>query len=206
LAADDVRGDSIYVFFYLVMGAAWVAVSIYTLALLGLSLRDDVVERGNRAAGVALAGALVGLTLCYAGGNIGNGPGWWVVVFSAGLATGTLFLLWFALDQVTGLADTVTIDRDRAAGLRLAGYFVAGGLILGRAVAGDWESAAGTVADFVRLGWPVAPLFLAAFLVERSFRPTPEKPEWPVALYGWVPFLLAVSLAGLYVRQLGGWQ
>jgi hypothetical protein len=40
------------------------------------------LEHGNPA-----AGAILGLTLAFARGNIGNGPGWWVVVFSAGMST-----------------------------------------------------------------------------------------------------------------------
>lgn len=204
LAADDVRTSSLYIAFYLLMGAAWVGVAVHWLAFLGLSLRDDVVERANRAAGVALAGALVGITLCFAGGNIGNGPGWWVVVFSAALSTGTLFWLWRLLHRLTGAAETVTVDRDRAAGLRAAGFFVAGGLILGRAVAGDWESAFETVVDFAVVGWPVVVLFAVAAFLERTFRPTPEEPAPSVAIHGWVPFLVEVAAAVFYVRWLGG--
>jgi hypothetical protein len=82
----DVRDDPRYLTFYLVLGAAWVGVWIRFLAITGISMRDDVVERSNGSASIAITGAMLGITLCYAGGNIGNGPGWWVVVFSAGLA------------------------------------------------------------------------------------------------------------------------
>src|SRR5918999_880148 len=77
----DVRDDPIYLAFYMVLGAMWVRLGSWFLPLLGLSARDDVIERGNAAAAHALGGALLGLTLCFAGGNIGDGPGWWVVVF-----------------------------------------------------------------------------------------------------------------------------
>src|SRR4051812_13339427 len=84
---------------------------------------------------------------CHAGANIGNGPGWWVVIFSAALATGSLLVLWIALADLTPVADAVAIDRDPAAGIRLGGWLAASGLVLGRAVAGDWESAWQTVAE-----------------------------------------------------------
>jgi hypothetical protein len=89
-AASDVRDDLLYFGFYLVMGAAWTGASLRALAWLGLDARDDVAERSNSAAALALAGALLGITLCFSGGNIGDGPGWWVVVFCALLSTGVL--------------------------------------------------------------------------------------------------------------------
>jgi uncharacterized membrane protein YjfL (UPF0719 family) len=205
LAADDVREAPVYLYLYMVLGAAWLAVAVRFLPLFGLSARDDVVERGNRAAALALSGALLGITLCYAGGNIGNGPGWWVVVFCAALATGALFALWFSLDQVTGLADAVTIDRDPAAGVRAAAFFLGTGLILGRAVAGDWESATATVSDFGAAGWPALVLFLLAVYVERHLRPTAERPNLPLVTHGWLPAAAYLGLAAAAVARQGSW-
>ena len=106
------RDDPLYFVFYLLMGAAWVGGGARILSFFGLCARDDVIERGNRAAAAAIAGALLGITLCFAGGNIGDGPGWWVVVFCAVLSTGVLLLFWSILDRATGMADTITIDHD----------------------------------------------------------------------------------------------
>ena len=203
VAAHDVRDDPRYIFFYLVLGAAWVGLAARLLPLAGVSVRDDVLERANPAAAYVAGGALVALTLCFAGGNVGDGPGWWVVVFSAALATGALFALWLALDALAGLADTVTIDRDEATGVRVAGYLVASGLILGRAVAGDWVSAGATVRDFVLVGWPVLPLLGAAAVLERSLRPTPQRPALRATTHGALPALLFVAAAALYVLLLG---
>ncbi len=100
-ASFDVRDSVVYLFFYMMMGVAWVAVGLRFLALFGLSPRDDVIERGNRAAAQAIGGAVLGITLCFAGANIGDGPGWWVVVFSGALATGTFFVLWVRLKKLT---------------------------------------------------------------------------------------------------------
>src|SRR5688572_31741585 len=93
-ASFDVRDSSEYLFQYVMLGAAWLGVALRFAPWLGLSARDDAAERGNPAAAVALAGAMLGLTLCYAGGNVGDGPGWWVVVFSSGLATAVFFVSW----------------------------------------------------------------------------------------------------------------
>src|SRR5688572_6833001 len=99
-ASFDVRDSGPYLFQYAVLGAAWIGVGARTFRWLGLSPRDDVAERGNRAAAVALSGACTGLALCYAGGNIGDGPGWWVVVFASGLATAGFLVVWGLLEKL----------------------------------------------------------------------------------------------------------
>ncbi|HYN23310.1 MAG TPA: hypothetical protein VE078_20295 [Thermoanaerobaculia bacterium] len=205
-ASWDVREAPEFILLYLLMGAAWVGMAAKFLPLFGLSARDDVIERANPAAAHAIGGALIGLTLCFAGGNIGNGPGWWVVVFSAALSTVTFFLLWALLHRFTHLADTVTIERDPASGLRLAGYFIGSGLILGRAVAGNWVSAEATVADFLKMAWPVLLLWAAAALLERTFRPTHERPLPSPLTYGLAPLAAYVALAAFFVAQAGWWS
>ena len=187
VASFDVRDSVPYTFLYMLLGAAWVGAAIRLSSALGISARDDVRERRNDAAALALGGAMLGITLAFAGGNIGDGPGWWVVVFSAALATVLLFVHWVVLDEASGIVDAITIDRDTASGFRLAGFLVAQGLILGRAVAGDWTSAAATVRDAAILGWPSLLLLAFAVLVERSFRPTPQRPKLPVPAYGIFP-------------------
>jgi hypothetical protein len=194
-ASFDVVDDPRYVFMYLVLGLAWLRLAALAFPFVGLSVRDDVLERGNGAALTTAIGGLVAVTLCYAGANIGNGPGWWVVVFSAALATGTLLLAWLALGQITGAADAVTIDRDPAAGLRLGAFLVASGLVLGRAVAGDWASAAATVADFLVVIPALVPMLIVAVVVERLARPTPQRPHAPFVPLGVAPATLYVVIA-----------
>src|SRR5688572_22236491 len=128
-ASHDVRDSFIYLSFYLVMGAAWVVVWTAPLRLLGVSPRDDALERRNPAAAHAVAGAMVALTLCFAGGNIGDGPGWWVVVFCAGMATLTLFLAWAIVQALGGTSELVSVERDVASGVRLGGFLIAVGLV-----------------------------------------------------------------------------
>lgn len=202
-ASFDVRDDPQYLVFYLVLGAAWVGLWIRWLAVAGISTRDDVVERANGSAAVAVTGALLAITMAYAGGNIGDGPGWWVVVFSAALATLALFAAWMVLEVVSGVSDTVTVDRDPSAGLRLFGFLAASGLILGRSVAGDWISAEATVRDFAITAWPVLVLVVVAAIVERAARPTPESPRPSPFAFGFVPALLYLAGAAYHVMRLG---
>ncbi|HUO08939.1 MAG TPA: hypothetical protein VM008_11600 [Phycisphaerae bacterium] len=196
-SSQDVRSDPTYLFFYECMGVAWVGLGVWLCGLMGISARDDVAERRNEAAGWAIGGAIGGITACFAGGNVGDGPGWWVVVFCAVLSTGALFVSWGVVQEVTGASDSITIDHDVASGVRLGGVLLASGLILGRAVAGNWVSADATMSDFARLGWPVLVLVMAESILGRQFRPTPEVPRVPLVwgfgpAVGYLVFALAV--------------
>lgn len=200
LSAHDVRDDIRYLGLYFLLGAAWVGAAMFCIPVSGISARDDVVERGNGSAAWVIAGAMLGITLCFAGGNIGDGPGWWVVVFSAGVATAGLFAVWLLLEALTGVSDTVTIDRDLAAGVRLGGFLVACGLRLGWAVAGDWVSVEATLRDFAANGWLVLVLLAIAVLIERVARPTQTQPVSPLFANGIVPAL--IFLAGSLIHVL----
>jgi uncharacterized membrane protein YjfL (UPF0719 family) len=190
-----VRTSAIYLAFYVAMGVAWLGLAVRLFPFFGLNPRDDVVERRNRAAMYAISGGLIGITLCFAGGNIGEGPGWWVVVISAGISTMALFAIWVLLELFSKVVETITIDRDESAGLRLAGFLIAGGLIFGRAVAGNWVSLDGTIADFIRFAWPIIFLIGAAIAVERIARPTLDQPNAPMFGLGVVPAATYVCAA-----------
>ncbi len=204
-SSHDVRDNPIYIFFYLVMWVGWTGLWNKILPYFGLICRDDVLERDNTAAGLAVAGGLLGVTGIFAGGNIGDGPGWWVVVFCAGLATATLLLLWFVENLITGIQDIITIDRDAAAGWRTAGFFIAAGLILGRAVAGDWHSADQTTSDFAAHGWPVLVFWGFALLFDFAGRPTPQRPVPNAWVFGILPALMLVAAGIREVIWQGPW-
>jgi uncharacterized membrane protein YjfL (UPF0719 family) len=205
-SSHDVRESPIYLFQYVALGAAWSGAAMPWLAWHGLSARDDVAERNNPAAAVALCGAILGVGLCYAGGNIGDGPGWWVVVFSAALATAAFFVLWRILDAASPRNDLITIHRDLACGLRHAGACVAAGLVLGRAVAGDWVSAGATLRDFAGDAWPVLDLAVVAVVVDRTLAPTIRKPLRSPLVHGALPAAAYVAMALLWLVYLGGWS
>ncbi len=168
LASFDVQSSFVYTAFYDVMGLAWLAMMALALHYVGLSLRDDVLERRNDAALLAWAGAMVGGALAFAGGNIGDGPGWWCVVIAGGLASALLLGSWVLLHLFGGLHDHVTIDRDPGAGVRAGALLLGVGLIGGRAAAGTWVSLEDTVGTFVAGAWPAAVLVACAIAVERT--------------------------------------
>lgn len=197
LAADDVRNDPKYIFMYMLMGLGWTGMTSLFFGTFGISIREDVAERHNRAAAIALAGALAGTTLAFAGGNVGNGPGWWVVIICAALSTAALFALWMLIELTTGVNEWVTVDRDRATAIRFAGLLIALGLILGRAVAGDWYSIDATLRDFWRVGRIAVILAFAGIIVERALQFMRERSSW--VTFGVLPSLAYVAAAVWYV-------
>lgn len=203
-ASHDVRDNGVYIGFYLVMGAAMVAVGVWLLDRLGLSLRDDVLERRNPAACFAWAGALIGLTLAFAGANIGDGPGWWVVVFSAGLSMGTVLAGWLIVDRVAHTGEAIVVERDLAKALRMAGWFVATGAVTGRAAAGNWVSAAATVRDFWKVGAGAILLIVCAAVGEAAVRARPDGGE-NAAARGLFGALAWVAAATGYLAWVGLW-
>jgi uncharacterized membrane protein YjfL (UPF0719 family) len=205
-SSADVRTDSAYMFMYAVMGAGWVGLTGGLLSHFGLCVRDDALERDNRAAALAVGGAVLGLTLCFAGGNIGDGPGWWVVVFCAAASSASLLLLWTVLAKWGGLAESISVERDIAAGFRAAGFMVAAGLILGRAVAGDWQSPSVALLDLVKVGWPAAALVVPALAIERKAQPTPQVPHPPVPAWGVLPAAFYLGAALVWLAVVGPWQ
>lgn len=198
LAAHDVRDDGRYVAFYMVMGAAWVGVMVLTFPWLGLSARDDIAERNNGAAATMFGGAVLGATLAFAQANIGDGPGWWCVVFAATLSSASWLAAWGILEKIARVSDSVTVDRDAASGLRAAALLAMLGLLFGRGAAGDWTSASQTVVEFAA-AWPAIPLLAAGLLVERRLRPAARGSFGNFALHGIGPAALYVvaALAGL---------
>ncbi|AFY33803.1 hypothetical protein [Calothrix sp. PCC 7507] len=204
LASEDVRNNIVYLIFYLVMGTAWLGIAVEAFLFCGLSVRDDAIESQNIAVSYSISGALIGVTLCFAGGNIGDGPGWETVVYSAMLSTGAWFLLWLVLEFFTQISEAIAIDRDSASGLRLAGFLVASGAILGWAVVGNWESADATMVDFIKHGWSVIILAIAAIMVEKVCQPTAKRPLLPITTHGLIPFLSYIGSGIVCILVWGG--
>jgi uncharacterized membrane protein YjfL (UPF0719 family) len=148
LGAQDVRTSRDLTCFYLALGEFWIWIGITLASFLNLSVRDDALERHNTAAVFAICGALLGFTLAFGGANVGEGGDEYAVVFSALLSTASLFVFWAVAERLTSTSELITVDRDAVAGLRLAGFLIAEGLVLGRAVAGTWVSTAATLWDF----------------------------------------------------------
>ena len=150
LSALTVRDDPLYLYFgfYILLGAAWVGGASLIFPFLGISARDDALERSNISAIWPIGGALLGISCSFAGANIGNGPGVEAVLLSAALSSVLFFALWFAVDVLTSMSESITVERDEAAGIRMGGFLLGIGLLSGWSVAGDWASASVTLRDF----------------------------------------------------------
>jgi hypothetical protein len=168
--SPDVRSDPEWIALYTIGGATWLQLGLFLLSLLGVGARDDVIERQNPAAAWVVYGAMIGSTFCYAGSNIGSGPGSEVVLFCAVLSTAFLFGFWFLLERICQMGDRITIERDESTGIRAGGWVLSIGLIFGGAVAGDWISLEGTIWDFLRYSWVTLLFLLGAIAIERIFK------------------------------------
>jgi hypothetical protein len=204
--AAEIRQDSGEVVFLTIAAAGWLFITTKLFSWFGLSLRDDAAERKNISALIALCGALIAVGLLYAGGSIGEGPSYMNNVFSVGLAAIGFFALWIVLEIVGKVSISITEERDMASGLRLCGFLLALGLVLGRAVAGDWHSESATVRDAFHDGWPAILIGLLATVIELFARPNRQHPFRPWPAFGLFPALFYVGLAILWLWHLGPWE
>ena len=167
MAAHDVRDAVQYLILYSLLGGAWMLTGTRLLASWGVSFRDDAVERRNAAAAIVVASALVAHAAIYSGANVGDGPGWWVVVIAAALGVIGWLALWWIVEKFCTAAEQITVERDASAAIRFGGYMIGSGLIWARAVAGDWVSLPNTVRD-MWVAWPAVVLTAVVIAVERS--------------------------------------
>ena len=201
----SVAGHFDFELLFIFGGIAWLLLAMrFGFPLMGLSVRDDAIERQNLAATVAACGGVIGVMLAYAQSNIGGGPTIWTTLVPALVATVALFAVWaFAEFVGGGISENVTIDRDVASGVRLAALLVSAGAVLGRAMAGDWTGWPDTFVDFARLGWPALALAAIVAVVHRVCRPTPRRPRPGVFAFGVVPSAVLLAATGLYFLALG---
>ena len=204
--ASEVRANASDVFFLTFVGAVWLVLATKLFSWLGLSFRDDAVERRNIAALTALCGAVPAVALTYIGGSLGEGPSYWNNVFSASLGTVGLLGVWLLLELGAKVSVSIAEERDFASGLRMCGFLLAIGLVLGRAAAGDWHSESATVRDFIHDGWPATILWATALVIERLLRPSRRRPfpAWPSC--GLLPALFYLALAAAWLWHLGAWE
>lgn len=169
LASFDVVGASIYILFYIFLGFAWVFIGLkLVFYFFDLSWIDDALQNKNKAALFAITGAFLGLVVIYSGANVGDGPGWWCVLFAGGLGIISWLILSLVMNKFTQVFERISEERDIYCGIRFGSYLVACGLIMGRASAGDWTSFSMTIVEFL-VGWPALPLTLLAILIERFY-------------------------------------
>jgi len=169
LASFDVVNDKIYIILYTLLGYTWTFLGMkLVFRFFDISWIDDALLLNNKAALYTVSGAFLGLVIIYSGANIGDGPGWWCVLFAGGLGLITWFLLGRIIHSFTQAFERITIDRDISCGIRIGTYLLASGIILARASAGDWTSFYSTIVEFL-VGWPVLVLTVFAIIVERYY-------------------------------------
>ena len=201
-----VAGKLDYTLLFTAGGIWWMFLSTTALSLVGVSVRGDALERANPAAMLAAFGAMSGVMLAYAGSNVGNGPTIWTTLLPALVAAITLLLAWGAIETLTDSAEAITVERDVATGIRMGTFAACAGLVCGRAMAGDFDEAAGyagTLRDFALLAWPVAAMAAAMVVVHHVTRPSPQRPVPSVVISGLVPAAALVALTLGYVFALG---
>jgi len=202
-ASFDVVDAPYYIVGYMALGVVWITLASILLArFTDIRLQQDVRERNNFSAAVALGGMLLGNAIAYAGGNIGDGPGWWVVIFSALLSTVTVYAAVCVIALTSDGEERITIDHDVGAAVRFGAVAVGVGIIAGRGAAGDWVSVAATVRDFVAVAWP-AVLFVAAAVVHE--RMTPPAYAADSILRSAIFAVLFIGTASAYVTSYGSW-
>lgn len=168
-AASDVRDAPFYLFFYTMLGITWNTVGIeHLLFAAGFSWRDDTLAADNRAAIAPCAAAYIAFAAIYCGANTGDGPGWWCVVFAGGLGMLLWYIFVYLLQKITNCMEKITVERNMMCGIRIAGLFVAMGVLLGRACGGDWSSFGVTVLELAN-GWPILVVLFLAVVIEKAF-------------------------------------
>jgi hypothetical protein len=208
LAARDVRNAPEYLVMYEALGIAWMGAGLIVMTGMGLDPIADPVERRNPGAAVASAGAMIGFAFAYAGANIGDGPGWWVVVFSGWLSTGALVLVWALVNIGAGVTELVTIERDRAAAWRQGALLAAVGLVAGRGAAGNCIAGNSVPYDaafreFLAVAWPVSIGVVLEVCFGLLFKPTQSNPSPSALAVGLPPALVYLGAAVVYVLKLG---
>lgn len=205
-AASDVRNAPNYLAMYTVMGAAWLCMGSHLFRLMGLNAADDVALRNNSASGILFTGALFGFAAAFAGGNIGDGPGWWVVLFSSGLATIALFLVWLLLNGAVQATHNVVVERDLGAAIRLGALLTCLGVVFGRGAAGNWQGAPAAASDFIAIAAPALLILAPELALSWLFRPTPRNPTSPTFIAGIIPAAIYFAATAAYLRHLGWWS
>jgi len=198
-AASDVRPSAMYVFLYVLMGFGVTGINTVALRIFGWRI-SDMFERRNNAAHTLFYTATIASALAFAGANIGDGPGFYVVLFCTGLSHVTLWSIAVVHAALNRTAYRILVDHDRGIAFRFGCMLVAIGAILGRGVAGDWPGYAATTVDFMTIVWPVI-LYLVVDTMIAKFTLTREIDGglWADRVTG----VVYVLIAGAYLMRLG---
>ncbi|WP_035368961.1 hypothetical protein [Acholeplasma hippikon] len=175
LASFDVVGSEYYIFYYLMMGIAYIYIHIVVLYnFLGLSMIDDVFNNSNRAAFLTIGSSLLGLSVMFAAANIGDGPGFWTVIFADFLGLVAYVVIMYIYDRFTRTLEHIQSDHNMQKGIRYSVFVLCLSSILAYGVQGDWTSFSYTVVEFFH-AWPALILLILGLVLENVFRLNDEK-------------------------------
>lgn len=178
-AAFDVVEDFYYVMFYILLGFVCLGYGIKHMEHgYDMEWRTDAIELNNTASIFPLIGGLLAVLLIYCGANIGDGPGWWCVLYAGGIGFFIFIKATKFFVSATNASENITVLRDKGCGIRFGALLLSLGIILGRASGGDWynwldnyyEGLLYTILDFY-VAWPGVLLFIAAYIFELALRP-----------------------------------
>jgi uncharacterized membrane protein YjfL (UPF0719 family) len=205
-AAAEVRQNLKYLLLFVLLGLAWCFALVLMMPLFGLNYRADALHGGNLSVATVATGLMVGTAFLFAGSNIGEGETVWSTVIPAIVATAVFLLSWAIIEIIAKPFEAITLERDQTSAVRLAGAHVANGIILGRAMAGDYVTAADTARDFVATSWPVLAIVSATIVLQRWLSPQKSKAESPdVFRTGVLPAVSTIGCAIVWVISVGPW-
>lgn len=166
-AAKEVRETVGYQVLFVAATAVAFGFATRGLAVLGIDLIADGVERYNPAAQIACGGLWVAITICSGGANLGEGD--FVFTTIGPFVFAELLLLAFAagFSVATSGFEAIVIEHNVWAGVRFAGWLIAGSLPLAWAASGDWVSAEATLHDFGRTVPVLLGLLACGITIER---------------------------------------
>ena len=132
----DILGVLLYgcVGIVLLTGVALVTCRVF----LGMAVQEQLAAR-NVAAGIVVAGVYIATSLTYSGGLSGEGGGFWIMLLFFLLGQVALLGITYAFRWLTSYDDVQEIASGNiAAALALTGLLIAVGLIVARAVSGEY--------------------------------------------------------------------
>jgi hypothetical protein len=164
---------------------------------LGIRVPADVLERGNRAVLFPFIAAQLGVAALNVGANLGSGDEEYTTLYPLGIAVAIWGLFGTALAALTPMVESITVWRDRQAGLRFGLLWCAAAALLARASAGDWVSFDATNQDYVS----EVPGLGALLFAGRAVEPRPGIGRtWSTIL---VAALAALVMASVVNHALG---
>lgn len=116
---------------------------------LGASMQEQLANR-NVAAAIVVAGVYIATSLTYSGGLTGEGGGFWIMLLFFVLGQLALLVITYAFRLLTSYDDIQEITAgNSAAALALAGLLIAVGLVVRRAVSGNYVGFVSAFGEFL---------------------------------------------------------